>query len=417
MIKNKITYSNFSDWKFSVAKASGSLLWTKEGQRLIDFTSGWNVTNLGWNNEEIIEAANEQSNTNSYVPMWSSCDIQEKYAEALTSSLPTQLNSVIRATGGTEANEIAIKLARAYTKRKKIIGFKDTYHGQSLTVMSIGFRPEYTKAIDPMVPKFIQMEYPYAQSKNVEEQKDALDEFSKALEQLLSKRDVAGMILEPGMITGWGSCGIAPVGFLEKIRELTSKYGTLMILDEVGTGFSRIGSLFGFQLYNVVPDIITFAKGSCNGVGGIGTVVSSKDIIDPTISDANYTSTFGWSPVSCAAALKTLELHIKYKAWADSKLKGKIIVEEMQKSLKKYTDSVKVFGIGMEIGINFLDTNNKSKEVVVQEIVHNSLTNGLHIVNSGEGNIQIMPPINIETELMREGLEILKETISEVVQK
>lgn len=417
MIKNKITYSNFSDWKFSVVKASGSLLWTKEGQRLIDFTSGWNVTNLGWNNEEIIKAANEQSNTNSYIPMWSSCDIQEKYAEALTSSLPTQLNAVIRATGGTEANEIAIKLARAYTKRKKIIGFKDTYHGQSLTVMSIGFRPEYTKAIDPMVPKFIQLEYPYAQNKDLDEQKDALDEFAKTLEQLLSKHDVAGMILEPGMITGWGSCGIAPIGFLEKIRELTSKYGTLMILDEVGTGFSRIGSLFGFQLYNVVPDIITFAKGSCNGVGGIGTVVSSKDIIDPTISDANYTSTFGWSPVSCAAALKTLELHIKYKAWEDSKLKGKIIVEEMQKSLKKYTDSVKVFGIGMEIGINFLDINNQSKEVIVQEIVHNSLTKGLHIVNSGEGNIQIMPPINIETELMREGLEILKEAISKVVKK
>jgi 4-aminobutyrate aminotransferase-like enzyme len=233
MIKNKITYSNFSDWKFSVVKASGSLLWTKEGQRLIDFTSGWNVTNLGWNNEEIIKAANEQSNTNSYIPMWSSCDIQEKYAEALTSSLPTQLNAVIRATGGTEANEIAIKLARAYTKRKKIIGFKDTYHGQSLTVMSIGFRPEYTKAIDPMVPKFIQLEYPYAQNKDLDEQKDALDEFAKTLEQLLSKHDVAGMILEPGMITGWGSCGIAPIGFLEKIRELTSKYGTLMILDEV----------------------------------------------------------------------------------------------------------------------------------------------------------------------------------------
>jgi len=417
MIKNRITYSNFSDWKFFVVQAKGSLLWTKEGQRLIDFTSGWNVTNLGWNNEEIINAAQEQLSFSSYVPMWSSCHIQEKYANALTNALPTQLSAIIRATGGTEANEVAIKLARSYTGRKKIIGFKDTYHGQSLTTMSIGFRPKDTKAIDPMVPKFIQMEYPYAQTKNIAEQKDILDNFALSLEQLLKKSDVAGMILEPGMITGWGSCGIAPIGFLQKVRELTKKYGVIMILDEVGTGFSRIGSLFGFQLYNVIPDVITFAKGSCNGVGGIGTVVSAKNIIEPTISKANYTSTFGWSPVSCAAALKTLELHIKHKTWKESQVKGKTIIKKIKNSIKRYTDSVKVFGIGMEIGINFIDTNNKSKEEIAQDVANKAFKKGLHIVDSGEGNIQIMPPINIEPELLQEGLEILNESILDVVEK
>src|SRR3989344_1972702 len=162
MLKNKIIYNPSSEWRLNLIKAKGSFLWDDKGNRFIDFTSGWNVTNLGWNNSEIKQAIINQARKNTYTPMETTDSIQKELAENLTNSLPKELDVVARATGGTEANEEAIKTARAFTGRKKIIGFKDTYHGQSYATMSLGYLPEYIEnmGIGPMVPEFIQLDFP-----------------------------------------------------------------------------------------------------------------------------------------------------------------------------------------------------------------------------------------------------------------
>lgn len=189
MIKNHILYNDFSDWRFDISRAEGSFIWDHKGKKLIDFTSGWNVANLGWNNPELSKALIAQSKKNAYAPMWTADPIQNEYAAAFTKALPKELSVIARATGGTEANEEAIKTARAFTGRKKILGFKNTYHGQSFGTMAIGWLPEYpvTRAIAPMPDGFVQMDFPKVYGDSQDEA-SLLEEFAAKLENNIGSR-------------------------------------------------------------------------------------------------------------------------------------------------------------------------------------------------------------------------------------
>ncbi|KKU16203.1 MAG: Aminotransferase class-III [Candidatus Woesebacteria bacterium GW2011_GWC2_45_9] len=414
MLKNRIIYTNSSPWEFNLKRAKGSYLWTEKGKRLLDFSSGWNVSNLGWNNPEIVDAVVKQAKTNLYSPMETTDPIQQEYAKLLTDSLPKELASVARATGGTEANEESIKTARAFTGRKKIIGFKDTYHGQSFGTMSLGYLPKYVEAISPMVPEFIQIDYPETYRDN-RDPKIILEEFSDKLEKILAKKDVAAIVTEAGIVTGWGNTRVAPKGYLKVVRNLTKKYGTLMILDEVGTGFSRCGRLFAMEIENIVPDIVTFAKGISNGACAIGTMVTRKEIADKVFDIANLTSTFGWTPVACAAALKTLQIHKRDMVWEQATKNGKYLIEVLKRELKDNPRVGDIRGIGMEIGIELVkDKRTKEKYLdLFPMITKKARDKGLHLLGDNDNVIQLMPPLVIENKVLDEGIGILLEAIKE----
>jgi len=404
MLKKRIIYNEFSDWTFDVLKAKGSFIWNKKGNKLIDFTSGWNVTNLGWNNPEISNAVIKQAKKSTYAPMWTADEVQNRFAKALTDSLPKSLVAVGRATGGTEANEEAIKTARAYTGRKKIIGFKDTYHGQSFGTMSLGHLPDYVKDISPMVGGYMQMDFPKVRDN--EKPGVTLNKFAKKLEKILAKKDVAAIVTEANIITGWGTTFVAPRGYISLVRRLTKKYGTLLILDEVGTGFSRCGKLYGMEIEKVTPDIATFAKGLSNGVAAIGAMVTTKKIADKTYDKSNLTSTFGWTPIACAAALKTLQIHKREKMWKKAKRDGEYLMSVLRKKLGKYKNITDVRGIGMEIGLEF------SEGSLVDMVVKGARQKGLLLVKGEERNIQIMPPLTIQRKELDRGLDILIDVIN-----
>lgn len=408
MIKNKLVFNDATDWAFDLKKAKGSTIWTKDGQELIDFTSAWNVVNLGWNNDEVAEAMIEQAKENVQGILWSSDDIQIKYVDALTKVLPDSLNTVVRATGGTEANEEALKTARAFTGRKKFIGFKDTYHGQSFGAMAIGYRSEFVTAIEPLVPGFIQIDFPqtYRTDKSP---KQVLEGFASRLESLLVKKDVAAVVTEAGIITGWGSTYIAPKGYLKLVRELTQKYGTLIILDEVGTGFSRCGKMFGMEIENVVPDIVTFAKGISNGAAAIGAMITKKEIIEATVDKTNLTSTFGWTPVGCAAGLRVLEVHQRDRIWKKAQKDGQYIMEFLKQKALPHPKVGDVRGLGMEIGLDIVkDRSTKEADPeAAKKLIQQAYKNGLHIVLGDGGNIQLMPPLTIDRKTLDIGLDIL----------
>jgi 4-aminobutyrate aminotransferase-like enzyme len=410
MVRKHIAYNDFSNWRFLVTKAAGSYLWDEKNRKIIDFTSGWNVANLGWNNLEVNEAVIKQAKRNVYVPMWTSDSIQEEYAAALTSALPKQLNAICRATGGTEANEEALKIARAATGRKKIIGFRDTYHGQSFGVMAIGYRPEYVQAIAPLVPDFIQIDFPSVVPGDSE--KLVLQTFLERLEGILKKRDVAGMVVEAGIVTGWGSTLVAPNGFLTGIRKLTKQYGTFLILDEVGTGFSRLGKLFGMEIEGIVPDVATLAKGISNGAAAIGAAVVNTNVVDPIIPKTNLTSTFGWTPIACAAALATLRIHKRDKVWETADKNGKYLLTALHKSTRENSVIGSIRGIGMEIGMQFVRLG-KPDDQIARHVVSKSFERGLHVIFGGNGNIQIMPPLTTPKDVLEKGVEILSGVIKQ----
>jgi acetylornithine aminotransferase len=403
MIKNHIIYNNYSEWTFDISRAEGNYVYDSHEKRMIDFTSGWNVTNLGWNNPEIISAVKEQLKKNTYAPMWTADSIQNQLASELIKVLPRVLDSVGRATGGTEANEEAIKTARAHTGRHKIVGFKDTYHGQSFGSMSIGFRPEHVESISPMVGDFVQIDFPklYGDKRT---EIEILKDYSDRLEKLLQGKDIAAIVTEAGMITGWGSAYVAPAGFLRVTRDLCTKYGTLLILDEVGTGFSRLGKFFGMEIENVIPDIVTLAKGLSNGVAAIGAMVTTTKIAENTYKATNNSSTFGWMPISCAAAIKTLQIHQRDKIWEQSHREGEYLKSALSRELKDHPHVADVRGVGMEIGIQFIKGQ-------VDKIVDCARDKGLHLVCDHTTVIQLMPPLVIDRKTLDKGIDILISSI------
>ncbi len=402
MIKNNIVYSEYCNYRFKLKRAEGSYLWDENGRKYIDFTSGWNVTNLGWNDPEINTAIKEQVDKNVFAPLWCSDEIQEKYAQRLTESLPEPLDTCIKTTGGTEAVEVSIKVARAATGRKKIIGFKNSYHGQLFASMALGFTDNLVEKILPLVPEFIQIDYPRDNG-----DKEVLNNFLMDLEKRISNHDVAAIVTEANMITGWGSAFVAPIGYLKAVRDLVSKYGTLLIVDEVGTGFSRTGKLFAIEHENVVPDMICLAKGISNGGGALGAVVGSFDLINNVIGVTNIISTFGWVPTACAAALKTLEIHQRDKVWEMADSKGRYLLSELKSKLANNPKVVDVRGVGMEIGI----------EIPVDATRYNNIIDfaakeGLHLTGDTESVIQLMPPLTISKEDIEKGIDILVRTLS-----
>lgn len=408
MIKHNIIFSSGTDWTLDITKAEGSFIWDQNNKRLIDFTSAWNVTNLGWNNKEVTEAIIAQAKENTTSALESTDEIQRNYAKELISSLPEGLDTIGRTTGGSESNEEALKTALAFTKRKKILGFINTYHGQTFSELALGNISSDLPDLAPLLPEITHIEFPDTY-RNSGSEEEILEAFLEKLERLLRKEDVAAVLTEVGIITGWGSTYTAPKGYLKKVRELTEKYGTLLIIDEVGTGFSRCGKLFGIELEDVTPDIITFAKGISNGQAPIGAMVTKKEIAEKTWRETNLISTFGWLPLSCAAALKTLEIHKKDKVFEKALVDGEYIREVLKRELKNNPLVGDVRGKGMEIGLDLVKdktSKEKNKDLFIK-VRSKAYENGLLLIGDGAGNFQIMPSLVIDRQTLDKGLEIL----------
>lgn len=404
MIESSIVYRDFKGKYefFPLSRAEGAVIWNREGQRYIDFSSGWNITNLGWNNPEITEAMIVQAKKNVHGLLWGSDIIQEEYAAAITSSLPSELNACIKATSGTEAIEVSIKIARTFTNRKKIIGFDGHYHGQLFASLAVGAPASKRPKLAPFVPEIEALPFPH---QDIGEEK--FEKFLIEFEDILSHENVAAVVAEAGIITGWGSTQIAHSGFLKKVRELTQKYGTLLIVDEVGTGFSRTGKLFAIEHENVTPDIIVFAKAIANGAAAIATAVGRAEIFDAAFTDAVLISSFGWTPVAAAAALKTLQIHKRDATWKMAEAKGARIMESMQPFIGEKIRAVQ--GLGMEIGVRFKDA------ACCERVQKKAFSLGLHVIVGSLENMQIMPPLIISDELLDEGLGILSKAINETL--
>ncbi len=409
--KNRIIYTSFLDLRFKIKRAKGSFVWDQNGKKYLDFTSSWNTINLGWNNPEILSALKKQLKNNIQAPMWTAAPIQESYAKLLTNSLPDNLKAIGRTTGGMESNLEAIKLARIYTKRMKIFGFIESWHGQLIENMALSYLPEWMPNLSNKRDDLIHLPYPQTYRSNKSEA-EILDDLETNLKHVLCHKDVAAIITECGILTGWGSAYLAPKGFLPLIRKITTKYGTLLILDEVGSGFSRLGSLFGMELENVLPDIVTFAKGITNGVLPMGAMVTTEKIAAVS-KEANLQSTFGWLPLSCAVAQKVLEIHLRDKIWQKANKDGAYLMSALKNELQNNDFVGNIRGKGMLIAIDFVtDKHTKGKNTpLVEKLVQKCWDKGLHVVSDHESVLQLMPPLTIKRHDLDQGIQTLVDVI------
>ncbi len=396
MTKNKVLFhkyiaqpTDFEAIKIEVDRAEGVFIYDIYGKRYFDFISGISVSNLGHRNPQILKAINAQLEKYLHVMVYGEFiqSPQVLLAKALADNLPANLNCTFFVNSGSEAIEGALKLARIYTKRANFVSFKNAYHGSTLGAMSIIGREEFKQPFEPLLDNTSILEF-----NNIEDLKKI-------------DRKTACVIIEPFQ----AGAGVLPAEpeFLLALRKKCTETGSLLVFDEIQSGFGRTGKLFGFQHYNVVPDILCLAKGMGGGMP-IAAFVSSFRIMNflnaghPLLGHA---TTFGGHPVCCAASLACLN-EILEKNLCDRVLKNEQIIRQML----NHRQIKEIRGSGHFLAIDLQDSE-KAKKCITKAI-----EKGLLIYTYLFNNqcISLSPPLNISESELCEALNILLDVFDEL---
>tara|TARA_B100000989_G_scaffold260735_1_gene211440 strand:- start:616 stop:1866 length:1251 start_codon:yes stop_codon:yes gene_type:complete len=396
-----------------IVKGKNAEIWDSEGNRYLDFVGGYAVLNTGHLHPLIIEKVKNQLDDFSH-----SCfafaphENAVKVCEELNSRYPiSQETKSFLVNSGAEAVENAVKIARYYSGRKKIISFEGGFHGRTYMAMGLtGKDKPYKEGFGPF-PSFIHhTEYPY-EYRNITDDV-AINKLDTLLSKKLNPSHVAAIVVEIQL----GEGGYIPSSpkFIQHLRSICDKNGILLIFDEVQTGFGRTGKMFGAEHVNVEPDMVTLAK----GIGGgfpLAAVVGKKDIMD-SIHDAGIGSTFGASPVSCAAALGVFEAFDNENILSNAYSKEKIMKSSLNIALDNYDFIGDLRGYGPMIGVEIVEDKKSKKpnKLKTNEIINKCKDNGLLLVSCGkEGNvIRFMGPLTTPENHIEEAMEIFKNSLN-----
>jgi len=395
MINKRQLFFNFlgqtssNPLSIEIAKAEDCILYDNNGKEYIDLISGISVSNVGHRHPEVIKAIHKQLDEYCHVMVYGELILspQVELAEFITKLLPSFLSNVYFVSSGSEANEGAIKAAKKYTNRYQTISFKNAYHGSTQGSLSLMGNNDFKDPFMPLIPGNHVINF------------NDIKEFEKINES------IACVIIEPVQ----GEAGIIPADkeFLKGLRKKCNETGTLLIFDEVQTGFGRTGSMFAFEDYEVVPDIITLAKAMGGGMP-IGAFISSKEIMS-TLSknpELGHITTFGGHPVSCAASLASLQVLIKENLVKQVKDKEFAFIERLKRIpyVKKYRSK------GLMIAIEFESFD------ITREIVKTGLENGILVdwFLFAPQCIRLAPPLTISFKLIEEAMDKFETTLNQV---
>jgi taurine--2-oxoglutarate transaminase len=291
----------------SIARAEGVYFWTADGRRFVDFNSQLMCVNIGHGDARVVRAIEAQASAVAYVSPSAVTEVRARLGAKLATIAPGDIDVFFFTTGGGEANENAIKLARLATGRHKILARYRSYHGATAGSITLTGDPRRWPS-EPGIPGVVHVLDPYH---GIERGWTSADESLAMLEeviQLEGPHTIAAFILEP--VTGTNGILVPPDGYLQGVRELCTRHGILMICDEVMSGFGRTGAWFAVNHWNVVPDMITMAKGLTSAYVPLGAVGMRRGIAE-AFATRPFPSglTYGSHPVACAAALATLHVY------------------------------------------------------------------------------------------------------------
>ena len=416
LMNNAITQNVPSAWYSTlenfIVKGKNAEIWDSEDNRYLDFVGGYAVLNTGHLHPTVVEKVKNQLNDFSH-----SCfafaphENAVKLSEELNKRYPiTSDTKTFMVNSGAEAVENAVKIARYYTNKKSIISFKGGFHGRTYLTMGLtGKDKPYKEGFGPF-PEFVKHAlYPYLYRDISDD--DALASIKDLFKKTLNPDDTAAVVVEIQL----GEGGYIPASnyFLKSLREICDYHNILLIFDEVQTGYGRTGEMFGAETVGVNPDLVTLAKGIAGGFP-LAAVLGKAEIMD-TIHDAGIGSTFGASPVSCAAALGVLEAFDNENILGNASKQSEMM-NSFLKNLMNENESIgDVRGYGPMIGVEIVenkDSKTPSKEKA-QEIINNCRDNGLLLVTCGEnGNvIRFMGPLTTPLNHVEEALGIFKESL------
>jgi taurine--2-oxoglutarate transaminase len=294
----------------AVKSAKGVYMYDYDDKRYIDFSSGLMNVNIGHGNQRITEAVVKQMQEVSYVTPYCVTKVRGELGKKLAEICPGDLNKAFFTLCGATSNEAAIKLARLYTGRHKILSRYQSYHGATYGTLSVGGDPRKLPDDSQQAPNFVHIDIPYRYRWNHDEESMLTDSIAQ-LERVIAYEgpgNIAAIMLEGE--SGTSGCLQYPVGYLAAVREICDKHGILIIIDEVMSGFGRTGKWFGFENHGIVPDMVTMAKGITSGYIPFGCLMVTDKIAsryDDTVLATGMT--YAAHPVGCAAALETLKIY------------------------------------------------------------------------------------------------------------
>jgi taurine--2-oxoglutarate transaminase len=328
-----------------VARAKGIYFWTPEGKRFIDFNSQLMCVNVGHGDPRVIKAIQDQAATLAYANPFMATEPRARLGAKLASIAPGDIDVFFFTSGGADANENAIKLARAVTGRHKILARYRSYHGATAGSITLTGDPRRW-ASEPGMPGVVHVLDPYhGIERGWDSPTDALAMLEEIV-QLEGPPTIAAFILET--VTGTNGILVPPDGYLQGVRELCTRHGILMICDEVMSGFGRTGEWFAVNHWNVVPDILTMAKGLTSAYVQLGAVGMRRAIADHFKDKVFYGGlTYNSHPLACAAALATLRVYEEDKLIENARQMG-VVMKQLTAELAARHPSI---GAARSIGL------------------------------------------------------------------
>ena len=432
ILKNNLEYT-LTSWSkqkglkpINIKSAKGIFLYDYDGKRIFDFASQLICVNIGHGHPKVVEAVKRQMNEVSYVYPGMITAARGDLGKKLAVIAPENMNKTFFTLGGAEAVENAIKLARVYTGRHKIITFYQSYHGATYASASAGGDPRRHTIDSQQPPNFIHVENPYFYrcpwgSKTPEECRDYAIAHMERVIQYEGPQNIAAIMLEGE--SGSSGCIKYPKGYWKRVKEIAEKYGILTIADEVMSGFGRTGKWFGINHHDVVPDIMPIAKGLTSAYIPLGGIIV-KDEIAKAFDDKPLPLglTYSAHAVACATANAVLDIYEEENLIENAAKMGKYIEDKVEE-MKKIHPCIGDFRNTGLLGCLELVKNRETKEPMAR---WNAPASEMEIMNKVMGKIAeqgmytlgrwnlifIAPPLCINKVEVDEGMEIISKALS-----
>jgi 4-aminobutyrate aminotransferase len=397
-----------------VNRGSGAVIEDVDGNLFLDFTAGIAVTAAGHCHPHVTAAITDQahkllhmSGTDFYYAP--QIDLSQRLAESAPGAGP---HRVFFTNSGAEALEAALKLARYHTGRSRAVAFFGAFHGRTYGAMSLsGSKLVHRRGFSPLVPDIHHVPYPRRC------EACSLDDCNcvRQIEEQLFKRtappeEVAAVFVEP--IQGEGGYHVPPPGFLPGLRELCDRHGILLVVDEVQSGMGRTGKMFACEHWNVAPDIICLAKGIASGMP-LGAIIARDEVMD--WPSGSHASTFGGNPVSCRAALATLDL-LEGGYMANAAARGEQLKAGLRRLQAQHPEVIgDVRGLGLMVACGLVKARDPytPDPKLRDDVVQAAFRKGLLLLGCGESALRFCPPLCVTSEQVETCLTVLGGTLAE----
>lgn len=405
------------DYPFVMSHGRGTEVWDVDGNRFLDFAAGIAVCATGHAHPQVVAAVKAAADDFLHISSDYWHENMTALGERLAAVAPMgEAAMSFLCQSGTEAVEGALKLARYVTKRPRFIGFLGGFHGRTMGSLSFT-SSKYTQQLGfaPTMPGVTHVPYPnpYRPLFAGDDQgKAVLDYIRMLFERSVPPSEVAAMLVEP--LQGEGGYLVPPPGFLAGLRALCDEHGILLIFDEVQSGVGRTGRMFACEHAGVAPDIMTLAKGLGSGLP-IGAVVARKSLMSQWKRGA-HGNTYGGNPISCAAAVATLDL-VRGGLVDNAAKVGAHFMQRLQELKRDYPCIGEVRGQGLMIGMELIESDAERTPArgLCDDVVTRAFHNGLLLLSCGASTVRFMPPLTTTTAEIDEAMEMLRTSLHQAL--